>query len=86
MFPSNRITNFGVVLDALNSPQPLSKFILNPSIVIFSPFKLHFAEKSSIILLISLYDELESLWSEASIHTLVIGVINDEQRSVSIDH
>ena len=46
--PSNRKTNFGVVLDALNKPQPLSKLILKPSIVIFSPSKEHCEEKSSI--------------------------------------
>ena len=50
VFPSNLITNFGVVLDALISPQPFLKFILNPSIFILSPFKLQFLEKSSIIL------------------------------------
>ena len=49
-FPSNLKTNFGVVLDALNNPHPFLKFILNPSIVIFSPSKEHSFEKSSIIL------------------------------------
>ena len=48
--PSNRKTNFGVVLDALNKPQPSSKLILKPSIVIFSPSNEHCEEKSSIIL------------------------------------
>ena len=50
VFPSNLRTNFGVVLDALIKPHPLSKFILNPSIVIFSPSKEHSDAKSSIIL------------------------------------
>ena len=36
-FPSNLRTSFGVVLDALNRPQPSLKFTLSPSIVIFSP-------------------------------------------------
>ena len=49
-FPSNLNTNFGVVLEALIKPHPLSKFILSPSIVIFSPFNKQFLENSSIIL------------------------------------
>ena len=37
--PSNLRTSLGVVFEALIKPHPLSKFILSPSIVIFSPFR-----------------------------------------------
>ena len=43
VLPSNLITSIGVVFDALNRPQPSSKFILKPSIEIFSPSKVQFA-------------------------------------------
>ena len=43
VFPSNIITIIGVVFDALNKPQPLSKLTRKPSIEIFSPSKVQFA-------------------------------------------
>ena len=46
--PSNLRTSFGVVLDALKSPHPSSKFTLNPSIKILSPTIYELARKLSI--------------------------------------
>ena len=49
VLPSNLKTNIGVVFEALIRPQPLSKLILRPSNVTFSPFRVQFDEKFSII-------------------------------------
>ena len=47
--PSNLRTSLGVVFEALIKPHPLSKFILSPSIVIFSPFSEQSLAKLSTI-------------------------------------